>query len=878
MQNSSLTVLEISQSLGTYAANPRQDTIHGAHPNSFQWLWDDAKHNFVTWLKTGSGIYWIFGKPASGKSTLMKFLLRHDRTREYLDSQGGKYSMCQYFFHELSELDTQQESSITGLLHAILFQLLQLFPELIRTIRPLYTKKVHPHKTLGNLTSIWTIENLKEALMKLATQSFVSQKVCLFIDGFDECREERGNYLDFLKSWLQKMTGNGLSVKICLSSRDIPAMRERLDTHQSLELHIFTRKDITNFVSEELIKTKSKSISLDSHGHEVITRNLIKKVVDKAQGVFVWVKLVVADLVSGLEAAEDEEDLEVRLQSLPQELGDLYAHIISRIPCKDLHTPFKYFQLLLRAPGKTCTLTLLQFLMAVQNPKKCLQNLDESGLIETSPEEILEKLSSLKDHLRERCGNLIQVQSRRHAPRRWEPTRRENVTFIHLSFKEYISRDSVQQGIKDRIKTWRMPIVPTADLLLMASCLLLLKTQKCYIPHWIDAKYTNYHHIQHEKDVPRSPTSEISGRLQTPTLDGAVENEDDEEEYTEEICRRAPDNLIAKFFNYAGNLEQFFHNAEIGSCYIDELDRFFTKADQQWASKFYTRRTLHGIPQPDVLCLAVCWKLKYYVKKKIKEPQQRKKRQLPLLFYAMNPPGWAHEEVDLDLLEILLKAGAKPNESYNYNGIKKTTWEHTLEHFLRIGSAHPLQEWRKVIELMLSYGANPNQKIYARDRRRYTTVLHLLVDQYGKVDYDGENEARNAFLMLLDRGAEGEIKNSDHISAFEYAINECPVIANAFCTSESSLVNNEGSPGITECSSVHTPKAPQRNLRKTAEPDSKYFKRRHSTVEDERSEALASRQHEHRPPREESNETPKYRVSLPTTESKRLKKDRKGGR
>jgi hypothetical protein len=244
----------------------------------------------------------------------------------------------------------------------------------------------------------------------------------------------------------------------------------------------------------------------------------------------------------------------------------------------------------------------------------------------------------------------------------------------------------------------------------------------------------------------------------------------------------------------------------------------------------------------------------------------------------MNPPGWTHEEVDLDLLEILLKAGAKPNESYNYNGIRKTTWEHTLQHFLRIGSARPLQEWQKVIELMLNSRADPNQKIYLHNRQRYTTVLHLLVDQYGKVDQNGKNGARDAFLMLLDNGAKGEIENSDHINAFDYANKECAAIANAICNSGNALVDNGASSrGITEGSSVHTPKGPQRDRRKTAEPGSKLFKRRYSAVGDEKSETLAGQHLEHRPPREESDETPKRHVPLPTRYSKRLRKDGKCG-
>jgi len=54
----------------------RKDSISQAHSNTLEWaidpptsgaIWDDLGQ----WLRSGYGIYWIYGKPGSGKSTLM---------------------------------------------------------------------------------------------------------------------------------------------------------------------------------------------------------------------------------------------------------------------------------------------------------------------------------------------------------------------------------------------------------------------------------------------------------------------------------------------------------------------------------------------------------------------------------------------------------------------------------------------------------------------------------------------------------------------------------------------------------------------------------------------------------------------------------------
>jgi ABC-type lipoprotein export system ATPase subunit len=56
--------------------------------------------NFVEWLKSDSPVYWVSGKPGSGKSTFMKYLSTEDHTRDLLSSWSGMSELitASYFF------------------------------------------------------------------------------------------------------------------------------------------------------------------------------------------------------------------------------------------------------------------------------------------------------------------------------------------------------------------------------------------------------------------------------------------------------------------------------------------------------------------------------------------------------------------------------------------------------------------------------------------------------------------------------------------------------------------------------------------------------------------------------------------------------------
>ena len=62
----------------------RHTSIRAAHAQTYSWIFEEssaelnlrAPTRFVQWLKSDENLYWISGKPGSGKSTLMKYLCK----------------------------------------------------------------------------------------------------------------------------------------------------------------------------------------------------------------------------------------------------------------------------------------------------------------------------------------------------------------------------------------------------------------------------------------------------------------------------------------------------------------------------------------------------------------------------------------------------------------------------------------------------------------------------------------------------------------------------------------------------------------------------------------------------------------------------------
>ena len=85
-------------SLAFSSLQDRQEAIPQAYADTFEWIFQQQKPgdrtashpSFRSWLEGDTQeIYWITGKPGSGKSTLMKFLTTHRKVREHLSVWAG---------------------------------------------------------------------------------------------------------------------------------------------------------------------------------------------------------------------------------------------------------------------------------------------------------------------------------------------------------------------------------------------------------------------------------------------------------------------------------------------------------------------------------------------------------------------------------------------------------------------------------------------------------------------------------------------------------------------------------------------------------------------------------------------------------------------
>jgi hypothetical protein len=121
----------------------RQEAIEAAHARAFEWVFEKDEQrggrpwsNFSRWLEEGSGIYWINGKAASGKSTLMRFIYENRRTHDLLKIWAGSEPVRTGVFYFWNSGTTQQRSQ-SGLLRALLYEVLQQQRALIPVIFPL---------------------------------------------------------------------------------------------------------------------------------------------------------------------------------------------------------------------------------------------------------------------------------------------------------------------------------------------------------------------------------------------------------------------------------------------------------------------------------------------------------------------------------------------------------------------------------------------------------------------------------------------------------------------------------------------------------------------------------------------------------------------
>jgi hypothetical protein len=314
----------------------RYDTIREADEHTLSWLFSTGEQHspatFHDWLGSDDDLYWISGKPGSGKSTLMKFLSHHPRTIEKLGiwAKQKRLITVEYFFWEAGKsLQKSQE----GLLRSLLYEILRQYPDIIPQAYPntwrLYFPEGNdwrPGVTIpkgSGATIALSVHGLLDTLEVISNVAMESDSKFLFcIDGLDEYE---GPANDMIK--LVRQLRNLPNLKLCVSSRPWNEFESEFskDGSQKLYMQDFNSADISAYVYDTFVKDENYQ---ELEDRDLNGKLLLDEIVLSANGVFFWVFLVVRSFQEGLQNGDTASDLRERLKLLPKDLNKYFDRII----------------------------------------------------------------------------------------------------------------------------------------------------------------------------------------------------------------------------------------------------------------------------------------------------------------------------------------------------------------------------------------------------------------------------------------------------------------------------------------------------------------------------------------------------------------------
>ena len=691
------------------------------------WMWDDTAKGpgLVKWLGSGKGIFWISGKPGSGKSTVMKNLWENDRSQELLPLYSDSITVspswlriCAFFY----DRGTSMQRSLLGVLMKLIYQIIDAHRELVDLVSPHgllnyekpISRQTSPIPAIRNFSGDlrrgtepgvvydWSLANLKAAFQCITRQTTSHLNILALIDGLDEHEheeEERSDQHSDMMAFFHELvssTSPNVRLKIVVSSRPENAFRDRLDSSDGFSVEKYTRLDIEKYIQGRLglklgvspaggfpIPRRSAPTypripnlghsSGDSKGSEHHdSKELMMEIARRAQGVFLWVKLVVDQLLKEWEKNRFISMLRAKLDELPHGLQELYEHILKRIAKRDPKASFITIELVLRSQRPLSLLELSIMVAFIDNRGKHNMGRQFSTEVITrikQGEESRKNLfKNLHRMLQDRCMGLLEVQEvcasmaeerESHVPE--DSTR--TVQFLHQTAKEYLNNSKILERIL-QVEAKSASEVQDGNMMFLQFC-----------RQWIDPSNSSARRILQYK-------AEEEVLLYAPLVEEAI--------LKSSIDLRSQKMSDKTKFLY--NLDLMLSRGNAGECWPESHCVEFPPETNTWKSNF--------------LAFAVIRDMRNYVAERLNEDPLlvNSKSGRPLLHYAVFP------KCSPRLVEVLLAHHADIKAGFRETLYKRTALQSIDFHFSNYNNrGEPLLE---TVKLLIEGGADAKSKIY----------------------------------------------------------------------------------------------------------------------------------------------------------------------
>lgn len=267
-------------------------------PSSCEWI--VGRDNFRRWRDSvDPRMYWISAKPATGKSFLSGYIINHLR--------GSNLDCVFYFFAYNDKL----KSTIGAFLRSVAWQMARLYPEILQTVLNIHDKD----EQLGKMDyrTIWR-KLFIEGILKVE----LGRHMYLVIDGLDECKGEAE-----LVALLLKLVETGW-IRILATSRN------RFDTQTHI-MHPGTKVMSDDIQAQDTESDISSYLEANMHLlptiHEDDRRNMVRQILQKSAGCFLWVCLVLQEL----RQVHTSTEIRQVLQNIPSDMDELYSRILENM-------------------------------------------------------------------------------------------------------------------------------------------------------------------------------------------------------------------------------------------------------------------------------------------------------------------------------------------------------------------------------------------------------------------------------------------------------------------------------------------------------------------------------------------------------------------
>jgi hypothetical protein len=657
----------------------RKEEICEPYQETFQWIYRNPQDHdlpwsdFSDWLKNGAGCYWINGKAGSGKSTLMKYICDDRRTYAALSSWAGTQDLVIASFFFWNGGTTMQKSQ-TGLLQSILHEVLERREDMIPVIFPDLWDVDAGYPVDWDFSAPSRVE-MKKAFLRLVRQEAIPIRLALLIDGIDEYDGDHSALAGLFKS----ITSSS-KVKVLLSSRPILAYEDAFSLCPKLRLQDLTYRDIKFYTNEQL-NDHARMRSLIKQEPERAPR-LVTEVVNKAEGVFLWVTLVVKSLLNGLQNYDRISDLQKRLDELPPDLEGLYRHMLDRISTIYLSQASRLLQLI--SQGMSIELyhpfTPLALSFADEDdPMLTKKTLPTPGPLMQDWQ--LSRCLEMNGRLKSRCCGLIEIKYKRSGVNRELDLLDSEVQCLHRTVKEFLDKPDVRNYLTSL--TFGTGFDVNASLL--RSCILRIR---------IATTSRQYD----EAAWKCGQAGMIVCRLAEQSTGKAYGN------LLDELDKSMTSHWMADY-----SAKSFRSRRSTADGHWTENWPTVIRRDYRWYTDFSSFAVEHGLIQ--------------YVKAREAQYKQRDRRRRgrPYLDFAVSPAEplepYREQCISPDMCRLLLRYGANPNERV----YSQSPWRNTLCFAGQIWSLYDehlkphwkdslvsnIKRWAEILELLVTYGADP---------------------------------------------------------------------------------------------------------------------------------------------------------------------------